>query len=285
MSTDMTCYDSSVKLLITGLPKSGKSTLLASLVSRQNGVAQGFITREIKNGDKRTGFEIVTSNGEHALLAQSEIETDFPVGRFYAMPDNISKALKSISKLDSADLLYVDEIGQMQMLSREFKSLLSRYLNSDGTFLASVSKVYESEDIKLLISQKDSLLFSLTESNRGNVEEAMNAALQNAKYIDDLPVSLKNTVSELARKYLHDENYTSFCKLFCNAIHYFKDRKVNRLNITSFKVGGIHGSHSVKLNNEHHWECDCALANGQKPYSRASECSHYQAVLLFLADA
>lgn len=281
----MTCYDSSVKLLITGLPKSGKSTLLESLVSRYNGVAQGFITREIKNGDKRTGFEIVTSNGEHALLAQTEVQTDFPVGRFFVMPDNISKALKSISNLDSADLLYIDEIGQMQLLSREFKSLLSSYLNSDRMFLASVSKVYKSDEIELIVSHEEGLLFSLTESNRGDVEEAMNAVLQNAKYINDLPVSVKNRVSALARKYLNDENYTAFCKLFNNAIHYFKVCKISRLGVTSFNVGGNHASHSVKLNNEHDWECDCALANGQEPYSRASECSHYQAVLLFLAES
>lgn len=214
MTTDMTWYDSSVKLLITGLPKSGKSTLLESLVSRYNGVARGFITREIKNGDKRTGFEIVTSNGEHALLAQTEIMTDFPVGRFFAMPDNISKALKSISNVDSADLLYIDEIGQMQLLSREFKTLLSSYLNSDRMFLASVSKVYKSDEIELLVSHEEGLLFSLTESNRGDVEEAMNAVLQNAKYINDLPISVKNRVSALARKYLNDENYTAFCSLF-----------------------------------------------------------------------
>lgn len=281
----MTCYDSSVKLLITGLPKSGKSTLLEGLVSRYNGVAQGFITREIKKGAKRTGFEIVTSNGQHALLAQTEVETDSPVGRFFAMPDNISKTLKSISNFDSADLLYIDEIGQMQLLSREFKSLLSNYLNSDKTFLASVSKVYESGEIDFLISHKDSLLFSLTESNRGNVEEAMNAVLQNARYIKDLPISVEYTISELAKKYLYEENYTAFCKLFNNAIHYFKDRKVSRLDVTAFNVGGNHGSHSVMLNNEHDWECDCALANGQKPYCRASECSHYQAVVLFLVES
>lgn len=285
MSIDMTCYDSSVKLLITGLPKSGKSTLLESLVSRYNGMAQGFITREIKNGDKRTGFEIVTSNGEHVLLAQTEVETDFPVGRFFAMPNNISKAIKSISDFGSADLLYIDEIGQMQLLSAEFKTLLSSYLNSDRTFLASVSRVYESDEIEFLISHKDSLLFSLTESNRGKVEEAMNAVLQNTKYIDDLPISVENRVSALAKKYLNNENYTAFCKLFNNAIHYFKDGKVSRLGVTSFNVGGNHASHSVKLNNEHDWECDCALANGHEPYNRSSECSHYQAVLLFLTES
>ena len=134
----MTCYDSSVKLLITGLPKSGKSTLLESLVSRYNGVAQGFITREITDGEKRRGFEIITSNRDHALLAQTEIETDFPVGRFFAMPDNMSKVLESISEPSSADLLYIDEIGQMQLLSRHFRALLNSYLNSNKTFLASV---------------------------------------------------------------------------------------------------------------------------------------------------
>jgi nucleoside-triphosphatase THEP1 len=281
----MTWYASSMKLLITGLPKSGKSTLLQGLVSHYNGVAQGFITVEIKNGDKRTGFEIITSNGEHALVAQTEVQTDFPIGRFFAMPDNMARVFDSISDPSSADLLYIDEIGQMQLLSREFKSLLSSYLNSDKPFLASVSKVYVSEEIESIISQPDSILFSLNESKKGRVEEAVNAALSNAQYTNELPLNVKNKVTELARKYLLDESYTSFSKLFHNAIHYFKDRKVSRLDATSYNVNGNHGSHLVKIINEQNWKCDCALSNGQKPYSRASECSHYQAVLLFLTES
>lgn len=285
MSTDITCYDSLVKLLITGLPKSGKSTLLEGLVLRYNGKAQGFITREIKKGDERTGFEIVTSNGEHALLAQTEIETDYPVGRFFVMPDNISMALESIIKLDSADLLYIDEIGQMQLLSQDFKTLLARYLNSDKTFLASVSQVFESTEIEYIIGQPDSFLFTLTESNRGGIEKSVNAALRNENYTNDLPASVKHQTLKLARKYLKDENYTSFCKLFNNAIHYFLDQKVSMRDKRIFNVRGNHANHVVELKVANQWTCDCALTEGRKPYEVRSDCSHYQAVLLFLSKA
>lgn len=278
----MACYDYFVKLLITGGPKSGKSTLLEDIITQYKGVAQGFITREIKKKDKRMGFVIVTSNNEHALLAQTQIVTDFPVGRFFVVPDNMSKVFERISNPGSEDLLYIDEIGQMQLLSKDFKNLLSNYLDSDKTLVATISKIYVSEEIESIICQPDSILFSLTESKRSNIAEAINVALKNSHYLNELPLSANKILFELAREYINDENFTSFYKLFNNAIHYLNNSKVKILDKASFSVEGYHGSHTVKLNNADHWECDCDLANGLKPYNKPSECSHYQAVLLLM---
>lgn len=271
-------------MLITGLPKSGKSTLIKSLVLRYGNGAQGFITSEIKDGDKRTGFEIITSNGEQAILAQTEMQTDFPVGRFFVTPDSMSEVFKSIEDPGSANLLYIDEVGQMQLMSRDFKSLLSSYLRSNKTLLASVSKVYECSEIELLVSQYDSILFSLTDSNRVDIEKAVRATLNSVQTVANFSEGVMDKIIDLAKKYIEEENFTSFCKLFNNAVHYFKESTIIPINKTSFNVTGKHGSYLVRLNDEHNWKCGCDLANGRTPYINASECSHYQAVQLYLIE-
>jgi nucleoside-triphosphatase THEP1 len=47
-------------ILITGMPRSGKSTLLKNIISRIEDKV-GFITHEIRKNGERTGFEIETN--------------------------------------------------------------------------------------------------------------------------------------------------------------------------------------------------------------------------------
>src|SRR5690606_25125367 len=160
-----------MKLLITGLPGSGKSTLLSKLIRGYDGTTLGFITREIKMDGKRMGFEVVASSGRRAILAQTEAETDLTVGRFYVNPESMDDVLSSVSDMNAVDLLYIDEIGQMQLLSPGFRSLLSRYVDSEKPILASVSSVYESDEIKSVVTRPDSLLFTLRSEERRVGEE------------------------------------------------------------------------------------------------------------------
>jgi len=195
----------------------------------------------------------------------------------------MSEVFKSIRDPSSADLLYVDEIGQMQLMSQDFKALLTNYLGSNKTLLASVSKVHTCSEIEILVSRRDSILFLLTNSNRSDVEKAARAALNSAHTVAYFSMSLRDKIIDLAKKYLGEENYTSFCKLFINAIHYFKDNKILPVDETLFNVIGDHGCYLVNLNDDQNWRCECALANGRAPYMSKSECLHYQAVQLYLA--
>ena len=63
-------------ILITGKPKSGKSTLLKKLI-REIPSPHGFITNEMTENGQRYGFEIETSAGEKFTLAQVNFETKF----------------------------------------------------------------------------------------------------------------------------------------------------------------------------------------------------------------
>jgi nucleoside-triphosphatase len=56
-------------LLLTGYPGSGKTTVIMRLLALGDFDAGGFYTEEIREGNTRTGFKIVTLGGEEATLA------------------------------------------------------------------------------------------------------------------------------------------------------------------------------------------------------------------------
>ena len=61
-------------ILITGKPKSGKSTLLKGLITDIPNKT-GFVTNEILGESGRVGFEIGTRTGRRTMLARVDSET------------------------------------------------------------------------------------------------------------------------------------------------------------------------------------------------------------------
>ena len=65
---DLRIRDGEIFVLI-GPSGCGKTTALRRIVEGLEGSASGFYTREVRAGGRRTGFELVTLEGERALLA------------------------------------------------------------------------------------------------------------------------------------------------------------------------------------------------------------------------
>ena len=64
-------------ILLTGLPGSGKTTLIRNVLSELPGWIRcaGFFTAEVREGRERTGFEIVTLDGCKGPLASSRLKS------------------------------------------------------------------------------------------------------------------------------------------------------------------------------------------------------------------
>src|SRR3990167_10025965 len=118
-------------IIITGLPRSGKSTLLAKLVLGFDKKV-GFITKEILVNQGRVGFEVENHLGQKFTLAHINFETDIQVAKYFVKIESLNEVIPSITKFDSEDLLYLDEIGQMQLHSNKFRDLVVAYLNSEN---------------------------------------------------------------------------------------------------------------------------------------------------------
>lgn len=69
-------------------------------------------------------------------------------------------------KIDEDALLYIDEIGQMQLFSEKFQELAAAYISSSANFIGTVSKVYRNEFIDNLKNNEEIEILEVTPGNR-----------------------------------------------------------------------------------------------------------------------
>ena len=152
-------------ILITGMPGSGKSTILDKVIV-QYPQKVGFITREIRKGKDREGFAIETNSGDKAVLAHILFNTPYKVSKYFVDINNLEPLLPKVSNFKQNDLLYLDEVGQMQLFSDNFKKLVLRYLDADNIAMLTISKIYEDEFTKSLKNRRDVILIEINDENR-----------------------------------------------------------------------------------------------------------------------
>ncbi len=70
------------KVLLTGRPGCGKTTLIKRVVNNLPRHAGGFYTEEIRNGGMRTGFKIVTLAREEVVFAHVDLKTPEHLGKY-----------------------------------------------------------------------------------------------------------------------------------------------------------------------------------------------------------
>ena len=164
------------KILLTGIPKSGKTTLLHKLINDTRAKI-GFITVEVKENDERIGFKIVTSTGDEAILASTKINTPIRVSRYFVNIENLERVLPKIETFNKDDVLYIDEIGEMELYSDKFKGLVRKYLDSTNTFIATVSKIYDDDLIRQIKNEEDIEIIEINPGNREMVYENLKERL------------------------------------------------------------------------------------------------------------
>jgi nucleoside-triphosphatase THEP1 len=161
-------------ILITGVPKSGKSTLIERVLDNLDIAKKGFITKEVREYGQRTGFEIVTSTGGKSLLASVHIDSSINVSRYFVDVSGFEAMLPPLFNIDD-ELLYIDEIGQMELYSDKFQDLARRYLDSPNHFLGTLSRVYSHPLIDEIRRRDDVSIFDLTSENRKETFEKIQA--------------------------------------------------------------------------------------------------------------
>jgi len=152
-------------ILITGIPKSGKSTLLKKVISNiQNKV--GFVTNEILGENGRVGFEMETHLGNKETLAHINFKTPHKVSRYFVDIKNLESLIPEVFVFNENDFLYLDEVGQMELFSEEFKGMVTKFLDSRNTCLITLSAVYSNDFIESIKKRHDIILVEITPENR-----------------------------------------------------------------------------------------------------------------------
>jgi nucleoside-triphosphatase len=162
--------------LITGMPGVGKTSLIKQAIESAGIRAGGFYTEEIRLHEIREGFRIVTLDGKTALLSHINIHSPFRVSK-YGVDINVMDGLgvDAIKQAaGSGDLVVIDEIGKMELLSERFKSGVWEIVESGKSVLGTI--MLKPDPWADLIKQKPQVnLVTLTRNNR---EEALGIVLE-----------------------------------------------------------------------------------------------------------
>ncbi|RLA85252.1 MAG: AAA family ATPase [Deltaproteobacteria bacterium] len=129
-----------MKLLLEGRPGVGKTTVLLKVVKALGSRAGGFITQEVRKGRSRVGFVVRDLDGREALMAHISFKGP-RVGRYgvsvHAFEEVALSALREA--MEKRDLVVIDEIGKMELLSEAFKELVLDILGGGKPVLATLS--------------------------------------------------------------------------------------------------------------------------------------------------
>jgi len=129
------------KILLTGRPGCGKTTLIKRVVDELALPAGGFYTEEIRQRGERVGFKIITLSGEEAVFADVDFRTPQRLGKYgldLAALETVGvEALRTAVR--GRQLVVIDEIGPMEIRSPVFCDVVNDALDSGEPILGTIT--------------------------------------------------------------------------------------------------------------------------------------------------
>lgn len=166
-------------LFIAGTPGVGKTTLLREVTLSRRERIGGFYTEHILAGRIRKGFMMRTFDGQDRMLAAKGLKSPHKLGKYgvdlNALENVGVPALKLA--LMAKDVIVIDEIGSMEMMSERFRQTLLECLTSTKPILATIRAASQpfADQVKKFA---DTQTITLTKSNYAQVK------LQVRKWLD-----------------------------------------------------------------------------------------------------
>jgi nucleoside-triphosphatase THEP1 len=128
-------------ILLEGQPGSGKTTLIQKLIQRLSHLKLGgFATEEIRESGERKGFRIRTLDGGEGILAHIDLMQGPCVGKYNVDVQTFEELVIPCLKqsVQDADVIFIDEIGKIELHSEKFRWAVMACLMSDVPVIASI---------------------------------------------------------------------------------------------------------------------------------------------------
>ena len=159
-------------ILITGNSGVGKTTMIRKIISKLNISAGGFYTAEVRgeNG-RRWGFKIVTLDGAEDVLASVEIVSNFKVSRYGVDVSAMNRvAVPAVQDaLARNKIIMIDEIGRMELASKQFRKVVEQALDSPKPVLGTIG-IKSKNFMKKAKERTDTQIIRLTSANFREIE-------------------------------------------------------------------------------------------------------------------
>lgn len=163
-------------LFITGKPGSGKTTLIKDVCLSAGKRVGGFYTEEVKSGSERKGFLLKTFDGGEGYLALKGMKSGVKLNK-YGIDLNVLEEIGVVSLLSALrdkEIIIIDEIGSMEVVSDIFRKTLFVCLSSNRKVLATIR--YNSQPFTDEVKRMaDTSLLCLSRENFGAVKNEVRA--------------------------------------------------------------------------------------------------------------
>jgi len=126
--------------LLTGLPGSGKTSLIKELASVLGDKAGGFYTEEIRKDGRRFGFDLVTLEEKRTPLAHREIKSPYCVSSYGINLEALeTEGIAALQRArEKCRVIIVDEIGKMELFSPRFQEVILEIIQSNRKVLGTI---------------------------------------------------------------------------------------------------------------------------------------------------
>ncbi len=159
-------------MLVTGPPGIGKTSILRRTVKElknRNYTIGGMFCREVREGGIRVGFEIRDiSTGQRGWLAHVNQPTGPTIGKYHVnLTDlDVISAGSILDALKNADILAVDEIGPMELLSPAFSNALTKAVESSKPLIGTIHYRLSNSLVNTIKAREDTEILNVTYENR-----------------------------------------------------------------------------------------------------------------------
>jgi len=165
-------------LLLTGNPGVGKTTVLTKTLDAlkaEGYTVGGMISREVREGGARVGFEILDLNSSRrGWLAHINQKTGPQLGKYRVNLEDLDSigAQAILAAVEDCDVIAIDEIGPMELFSARFKEATRKALESRKLVVAVVHWKTPDSLISEARKREDAELITVTYENRETLHEA-----------------------------------------------------------------------------------------------------------------
>jgi len=164
-------------ILISGRPGIGKTTVFNKVLNHLAGrmVVHGFISREIRKGGERIGFELEDLlTGQKGWLARSDLSSGPKVGKYRVVLSDLERigvaALETALASPSVELVAVDELAPMEFSSPKFKTVFEKTARSGMRLLCTV-QLRMLDEIRSLVEKSAPVkVFLVNLGNRDTID-------------------------------------------------------------------------------------------------------------------
>jgi len=162
------------KIGITGMPSVGKTETLLKIISslEEHGyTVEGMITEPIIKKKKRVGFYVTDwQTKDKEVFAHIDFDLKEKVGKYGVNIEALDKvgipAIEKAINDEDINIIVIDEIGKMEMLSENFCEMVIEALDSDKPIMVTLHKKSRTPLLQDVRRRDDIRILEVTPVNR-----------------------------------------------------------------------------------------------------------------------